>query len=271
MTTFDKHIATLNEIINTKYSSVSGAKRQVLRERKAIAKKAIELQNNTADLKAYLKEATVTPHCPQASEVLAIIADMVQLLQLKEKREAKKAQPKETATAKVEETEKEETKAEEAKKRGRKSFRKVGDIHPKHPDLVWTEYKPGLFDWRHAKKSSPITLDSLKAYFTKEGEGNDGCVAIISNETEHEIHFGIPQEVALAIGIGKKFDYYIHTIFYLSEGCEFIKMPRVNYCGEGEGTTMIRKSELADVEAYISGLKGKIEFKRHDKVTFNIQ
>ena len=31
--------------------------------------------------------------------------------------------------------------------------RQVGDSHPKNPDLVWTEYKPGKFDWRGKKKS----------------------------------------------------------------------------------------------------------------------
>lgn len=26
--------------------------------------------------------------------------------------------------------------------------RKVGDVHPKHPNWIWTEYKPGKFEWR---------------------------------------------------------------------------------------------------------------------------
>ena len=29
--------------------------------------------------------------------------------------------------------------------------RRIGDIHPQHPDWVWTEYKPGKFDWRIIK------------------------------------------------------------------------------------------------------------------------
>lgn len=29
-----------------------------------------------------------------------------------------------------------------------KTARKVGDVHPKHPTWVWTEYAPGKFDWR---------------------------------------------------------------------------------------------------------------------------
>lgn len=29
-----------------------------------------------------------------------------------------------------------------------KAARQVGDVHPKNSELVWTEYKPGKFDWR---------------------------------------------------------------------------------------------------------------------------
>ena len=32
--------------------------------------------------------------------------------------------------------------------------RRIGDIHPQHPDWVWTEYKPGKFDWRISKKKT---------------------------------------------------------------------------------------------------------------------
>lgn len=35
----------------------------------------------------------------------------------------------------------------------------VGDIHPKHSDCVWTEYKPGKFDWRGVKKSSSVKTE----------------------------------------------------------------------------------------------------------------
>ena len=34
------------------------------------------------------------------------------------------------------------------KEKTAKTARKVGDVHPKHPTWVWTEYKPGKFDWR---------------------------------------------------------------------------------------------------------------------------
>lgn len=34
------------------------------------------------------------------------------------------------------------------KEKASKTARKVGDVHPKHPTWVWTEYAPGKFDWR---------------------------------------------------------------------------------------------------------------------------
>lgn len=49
--------------------------------------------------------------------------------------DSKKAEPKSK-----EEKQPKEKKAETA--------RKVGDVHPNHPTWVWTEYKPGKFDWR---------------------------------------------------------------------------------------------------------------------------
>lgn len=39
--------------------------------------------------------------------------------------------------------------------------RTVGDVHPKHPDWVWTEYKPGKFDWR-ASNNKTAQNNSLK-------------------------------------------------------------------------------------------------------------
>lgn len=34
------------------------------------------------------------------------------------------------------------------KEKASKTARKVGDVHPKHPTWVWTEYAKGKFDWR---------------------------------------------------------------------------------------------------------------------------
>ena len=49
-----------------------------------------------------------------------------------------------------------------------KVTRKVGDIHPKHPTLVWTEYAKGKFDWRTNPKDKKGTssrwMAQLKSY-----------------------------------------------------------------------------------------------------------
>lgn len=39
-------------------------------------------------------------------------------------------------------------KKQASKEKASKTARKVGDVHPKHPTWVWTEYAPGKFDWR---------------------------------------------------------------------------------------------------------------------------
>lgn len=65
-----------------------------------------------------------------------------------EKKETKKAAP---AKAKKADSKKEEPKAKEEKQPKEKkaeTARKAGDVHPNHPTWIWTEYKPGKFDWR---------------------------------------------------------------------------------------------------------------------------
>lgn len=41
-----------------------------------------------------------------------------------------------------------------------KAKHQVGDVNPKNPDLVWTEYKPGRFDWRNSKRVKSKTAPS---------------------------------------------------------------------------------------------------------------
>lgn len=35
------------------------------------------------------------------------------------------------------------------------AVKQVGDVHPKNPNLVWTEYQPGKFDWRNKNAGKP--------------------------------------------------------------------------------------------------------------------
>lgn len=57
----------------------------------------------------------------------------------------------------------------------------VGDIHPQHPNWIWTEYAPGKFDWRHANgkyhnlqsKLKNADDDILKKIISGEIQGGD--------------------------------------------------------------------------------------------------
>lgn len=57
------------------------------------------------------------------------------------------AQPKTKKTASKAEAKKTD-KEKQTKEKTAKTARKVGDVHPKHPTWVWTEYAKGKFDWR---------------------------------------------------------------------------------------------------------------------------
>lgn len=62
-------------------------------------------------------------------------------------KEKEPAHPKTKKTVSKKETKKAD-KTEQPKEKAAKTARKVGDVHPKHPTWVWTEYAPGKFDWR---------------------------------------------------------------------------------------------------------------------------
>lgn len=57
------------------------------------------------------------------------------------------AHPKTKKTASKAEAKKTD-KEKQPKEKTAKTARKVGDVHPKHPTWVWTEYAKGKFDWR---------------------------------------------------------------------------------------------------------------------------
>lgn len=72
------------------------------------------------------------------------------------------------AKAKIEEKKKEET-APKSSKTPKTSIRKVGDVHP-NGLWVWTEYKPGKFDWRTKDKKvrTPKETSTQKTASTKK-------------------------------------------------------------------------------------------------------
>lgn len=65
-----------------------------------------------------------------------------------EKKETKKAAPDKAPKADSKKAEPKVKEEEQPKEKEAKTARKVGDVHPNHPTWIWTEYKPGKFDWR---------------------------------------------------------------------------------------------------------------------------
>lgn len=160
----DERILKLNELKAVKMANLSKGKRPAAKEAKELATyilnnwdnefelvKVLKAENIHEDLKAILASrlenfADAKKACEEAVKATEKAAKAPKAKT--EKKETKKAAP---AKAKKDDSKKEEPKAkEEVKKETKpaKTARKVGDVHPKHPTWVWTEYATGKFDWR---------------------------------------------------------------------------------------------------------------------------
>lgn len=72
------------------------------------------------------------------------------------------------------------------KEKTAKTARKVGDVHPKHPTWVWTEYVEGKFDWRTnpADKKQGQRTDKMKKEEPKKASKASKGTAKQSKKTE---------------------------------------------------------------------------------------
>lgn len=168
----DSRIVRMNEIKAIKLSSVSSKKRVEIKA----AKTLIDYIMANWDDMVSLAVPAIDPEIRETQpELVAIINSRREELDHKKNEELERKRKEEEAAAKAREEEelkklaqklKEEPKKEdkpqsqkkspEPKKqdtqtpsvgRGHKVERKIGDIHP-NGKWVWTEYKPGKFDWR---------------------------------------------------------------------------------------------------------------------------
>jgi type 1 fimbria pilin len=197
----DERILKLNELKAVKMANLSKGKRPAAKEAKELATYILNNWDNLAELKN-IKSEDVTNEdlqnilasrlknfedASKAAEKAVKEAEKAEKAPKAktEKKETKKAAP---AKAKKADSKKAEPKAKEEKKdepKVAKTARKVGDIHPKHPTWVWTEYAEGKFDWRtnpadkkqgqrtdkaatSEKKSEPKKADVSKKAVAKE-------------------------------------------------------------------------------------------------------
>lgn len=115
------------------------------------------------------------PKLIRAGKRVAIIEEEVNTNKLGTDEKKDDSAASETATA-APKTEKTKKTTSEKKERQSKKYN-VGDRHPEHSDWVYTEYKPGKFDWRKdksdakEKKSGTTTSKETKKADTKKSSG----------------------------------------------------------------------------------------------------
>lgn len=141
----DERIVKLNELKSVKMAALSKSKRPAAKANKTAAQFVLERWDDEEELKRFISDESMKVEC---YEVWCIADSRYKQLSYRPEEAPKEdAQPKAKKTASNKETKKAD-KTEQPKEKTAKTARKVGDVHPKHPTWVWTEYAPGKFDWR---------------------------------------------------------------------------------------------------------------------------
>lgn len=144
----DERIVKLNELKSVKMAALSKSKRPSAKEAKGLAAYVLDKWDNQRELESLLEnadEAAVTELGKSVLDIAQNRRNELNAIKIENARKEAEARLKETASKK--ETKKAD-KTEQPKEKAAKTARKVGDVHPKHPTWVWTEYAPGKFDWR---------------------------------------------------------------------------------------------------------------------------
>ena len=135
----DERILKLNELKAVKMANLSKGKRPAAKA-KELATYILNNWDNEFELMKVLNAENAH------EDLRAILAS-----RLENFADAKKACEEAVKETKKADSKKAEPKAKEEVKKETKPAKtacKVGDVHPKHPTWVWTEYAPGKFDWR---------------------------------------------------------------------------------------------------------------------------
>lgn len=160
----DERILKLNELKAVKMANLSKGKRPAAKEAKELATYILNNWDNLAELKNIKSEDVknedlqniLASRLKNFEDAIKAAEKAVKEVEKADKAPKAKTEKKETkkaapAKAKKADSKKAEPKAKEEKQpkeKAAKTARKVGDVHPKHPTWVWTEYAEGKFDWR---------------------------------------------------------------------------------------------------------------------------
>lgn len=144
----DERIVKLNELKSVKMAALSKSKRPAAKEAKGLAAYVLNNWDNQQALEQLLQNAEEEAATELGKSVLDIAQNrrnQMNAIKIENGRRETEARMKK-ASSKAEA--KKDDKTEHPKEKTAKTARKVGDVHPKHPTWVWTEYAPGKFDWR---------------------------------------------------------------------------------------------------------------------------
>lgn len=144
----DERIVKLNELKSVKMAALSKSKRPAAKEAKGLAAYVLNNWDNQQALEQLLQNAEEEAATELGKSVLDIAQNrrnQMNAIKIENGRKETEARMKKAVSKK--ETKKDD-KTEQPKEKASKTARKVGDVHPKHPTWVWTEYAPGKFDWR---------------------------------------------------------------------------------------------------------------------------
>ena len=144
----DERIVKLNELKSVKMAALSKSKRPAAKEAKGLAAYVLNNWDNQQALEQLLENAfdeAVTELGKSVLDIAQNRRNQMNAIKIENERKEAEARLKKTASKKEN---KKADKTEQPKEKTAKTARKVGDVHPKHPTWVWTEYAPGKFDWR---------------------------------------------------------------------------------------------------------------------------
>lgn len=137
----DERIVKLNELKSVKMAALSKSKRPAAKEAKGLAAYVLNIWDNQCELESLLENAAEVAVTELGKSVLDIAQNRRNELNAIKIENVRKEAASKKETKKADKT-------EQPKEKAAKTARKVGDVHPKHPTWVWTEYAPGKFDWR---------------------------------------------------------------------------------------------------------------------------
>lgn len=143
----DERIVKLNELKSVKMSALSKSKRPAAKANKTAAQYILENWDNAEMLQKYVNDTTSPVESYEAYCIADSRVKELSIAAAKIENARKEAEAKMKEAASKREAKKAD-KDVQPKEKAAKTAHKVGDVHPKHPTWVWTEYAKGKFDWR---------------------------------------------------------------------------------------------------------------------------